>query len=553
MAEVMDKTAQETEQKAAPAAKKTAVPAGVKKKKIKKTIRTVVVLAVVAGLGFGAWKLLGGKSSGQDKEIITETACYGSITAVVEGSGLTKAKDSETLTLTTAGTVLDVFVTEGQVVEAGEPLFNIDSPNAESAVQKARNNVQGYEKQLSAAYKDIAGLNLTVPYTGKIIDVVKYEPGDEIGRGKVATLIDDTQMRLKQYYSYAYADEITAGQKVSVSLPKLMSTVDGTVEAVHMVSRITEEGAKLFCADIVIPNAGVLSKDMEATAVIHLNGEEVYPYEPGKLEYYRTSDLNSTVSGTVISCNMLDWMSVTAGQVLIRIDGEDSEAEIFTIEQSLEAARKELETAEKNLANCHAVAPIAGKVIGLAVTQGQELDANTALVTISDTSTIIINATVDERNVGMVHAGMPIDLDQWGNQTMGMVESISLSSTISNGVATYPMVISADNTEGTIQVNSYINYSLTASQNENCLILPIQTVRTVGDVNGAAVTAVYVKADSRPDNAVEVMEPDEMIPEGFYPVAVEIGIQDNYNVEIVSGIEEGTEVFSQMMSTEAWG
>ena len=32
---------------------------------------------------------------------------------------------------------------------------------------------------------------------------------------------------------------------------------------------------------------------------------------------------------------------------------------------------------------------------------------------------------------------------------------------------------------------------------------------------------------------------DEEIPAGFYPVQVEIGIQDNYNVEIKSGVEEG--------------
>ena len=35
-----------------------------------------------------------------------------------------------------------------------------------------------------------------------------------------------------------------------------------------------------------------------------------------------------------------------------------------------------------------------------------------------------------------------VELDQWGTMAMGTVESVSLSSTINNGVATYPMVIS---------------------------------------------------------------------------------------------------------------
>ena len=33
---------------------------------------------------------------------------------------------------------------------------------------------------------------------------------------------------------------------------------------------------------------------------------------------------------------------------------------------------------------------------------------------------------------------------------------------------------------------------------------------------------------------------------------VEIGISDNSNVEIKSGVEEGTEVFTQIQSLQAW-
>ena len=43
----------------------------------------------------------------------------GSITSTVEGSGTANAKQSESITITTAGTVVDVYVNEGDVVEAG--------------------------------------------------------------------------------------------------------------------------------------------------------------------------------------------------------------------------------------------------------------------------------------------------------------------------------------------------------------------------------------------------------------------------------------------------
>ena len=561
MAEIMEEKKELTQAEAAvpaaepaPAAKKPGKSPADKKKR-RRLIRRIIALVVVIALIVGC-VLFFKKKGGASSEVGTADVSYGSINSVVDGSGLVKAKNSETISLTTAGTVMDVFVEEGQQVEQGDPLFTIDSPNAATEVQKARDAVEGYQKQINTLQKDIAGLNLSPSYAGKLMDVVTLNPGDEISKGtKVATLADDTRMRLEQYYSYAYAGELKAGQKVQVSIPALMTTVEGTVEAVHMVSRITPEGSKLFSAEIVIPNEGVLAKDMVATATATVNGETVYPYEAAKLEYYRVGDLNSTVSGTVISSSLVDYLSVKPGQVLVRIDGEDSETEIFTAQQNLEEAQKKLEAAQKNLDNCNAVAPISGQVIGLSVTQGQELAANTTLVTISDTSTVTISATVDERNISYIKTGMSVNLDQWGTSAFGTVETVSLSSTVNNGVASYPITISADNTEGTLQVNSYVNYEIQASQNDNCLLVPIQAVRTVGLEDGSSATVVYIKADSQPDNALELPYQDEEIPSGFYPVQVELGIQDTYNVEIKSGLNEGDTVYTQMVSDVAtsWG
>ncbi|SFP05638.1 Biotin-lipoyl like [Oscillibacter sp. PC13] len=522
------------------------------RKKRRRIIRLCVFLVLLVAAALILLKLFGGKKGGES-QVVTDVVQYGAITSTVEGSGLTKAKSSETITLTTVGTVLDVLVTEGQQVTAGTPLFNIDSPAAETAVQKARSNVEGYEKQLSQAQKDIAGLNLSAGYPGKLMDVVTLNPGDTINKGdKVATLSDDTRLRLEQYYSYAYAGDIKAGQTVEVSIPALMTTIPGTVEAVHMVSRITPEGSKLFSADIVVSNEGALTADMVASAVITVGGETVYPYEAGKLAYYRTGDLTSTVSGTVISSSLVNYLQVSAGQVLVRIDGEESEAEIFTIQQNLETAREDLETAQKNLANCNALAPIDGMVIGLTMQPGEEIAANTAVVTISDTSMITVTANVDERNISYIKPGMSVNLDQWGTSGFGTVETVSLSSTVNNGVATYPITIAVDNTEGSIQVNSYINYTLVASENDNCLVLPLQSVRTVAQEDGTTINVVFVSGN-RPENAIDTPMVDEEIPEGFWAVPVEIGISDNYNVEIKSGVEEGTEVFTQIQSAEAWG
>ena len=559
MEQTMEPVAQTTP---AQSAVETPTPAGApgsaptppkSRKKRKKTTRRIIALVLVIALGFGLYRHFGKKEGAGEQQVVKDTVMYGSITSTVEGSGMVKAKNSETITLATAGTVGDVCVTEGQKVAAGDPLFTYDSPEAEKRVRDAKSNIEGYQKQLNAAYKDVAALTLTAPYAGKLMNTTKLTVGEETGTGgTVATLVDDTRMRLTQYFSYAYEGELYAGQTVQVSIPALMATVEGTVEKVHMVKRVTSEGSELFSAEIVVPNAGVLAKDMEASATAVVNGETVYPYETGKLDYYRTSDL-TVPTGTVVSTNLLDYLSVSAGQLLVQVNGENTENKIFDLEQSLQKAQKELEEAEKNAAYANAVAPIDGTVIGLSIYAGQEVTGSTAALTISDTSTVTVSATVDERNVSYLKVGMSVNLSQWNGQSFGTISSVSLSSSANNGVVTYPFTIEADNTDGTLQVNSYVDYNLTASQSDNCLVLPIQAVRTVGLEDGTSATVVYVQADSEPDNMVQIPYMDEEIPAGFYPVQVEIGIQDNYNVEIKSGVEEGTVVFTQIMSDNVWG
>ena len=554
MEQTMEPVAQTTP---AQSAVETPTPAGApgsaptppkNRKKRKKTVRRIIAAVLVLAIGFTLLKKFGKKDG--EAEIGTAIVDYGSITSMVNGNGMVKAKKSESITLATAGTVGDVFVTEGQKVAAGDPLFTYDSPDAEKKVREAKTNIEGYQKQLNAAYKDIAKLNLTAPYAGKLLETVKLTVGDEVGAQKVATLVDDTRMRLTQYYSYAYQSELYAGQTVQVSVPALMSSIDGRVEKVHMVKRVTSEGSELFSVEIVVPNAGVLAKDMAASATVVVNGETVYPYEAGKLDYYRTSEL-SIPAGTVVATNLIDYLSVSAGEPLVQVNGENTENTIFNLEQSLQKAQKELEEAEKNAAYANAVAPIDGMVIGLSITPGQEITASATALTISDTNTVTISATVDERNVSYLKVGMGVNLNQWGNPSFGTISSVSLSSSVNNGVATYPFTIEADNADGTLQINSNINYNLTASQSDNCLVLPIQAVRTVGLEDGTSATVVYLKADSMPDNAIELPYSDETIPEGFYPVQVEIGIQDNNNVEIKSGVEQGAEVFTQYMTGSA--
>lgn len=524
-----------------------------KKKIVKRVIIAVVVAGVIAGGVVGVRHLIPKDDGG---EILTDFVQYGSITETVQGSGITRAKDSASITVTTAGMVTDVYVQEGQFVDAGTPLYSITSDAADTALKEAQKNVKGYQDQLTALYEDAANLNVTAGYKGKLVDVQDIKVGDDITKGtKIATLIDDTRMHLTQYYSYAYQNEVKVGQTAVVSIPGQMAQVNGKVETIHMVSRISAEGSKLFEVVVVMDNPGTLTADVAASAVLTSSGgETIYPYESGKLEYYRTNDVTARVNGRVEQVNLLNYMDVSAGQLLVQIGGDDTSNEIFTAENNLKSAQEKLDEAQKNVDNLNAVAPISGTVLSLGVSAGEEIAANTTTINIADTSVMIIDANVDERYISHMQAGTYVDIDQWGDPYTGYVESVSLTGKYENGVSTFPAVISVENPDGTMMSGSSANYTLVVGQADDCLMVPIICVHKVQlDDAGTVGSVVYVKSDVQPDNALELPYGGEDVPEGFWPVQVETGVFDTSNVEIISGLEEGMEVYTQTLKQNSWG
>lgn len=232
--------------------------------------------------------------------------------------------------------------------------------------------------------------------------------------------------------------------------------------------------------------------------------------------------------------------------------GDDNESAIFNMNNQMKTAQKNLDEAKKAMDLLNGVAPISGTVMSVPIEPGQEVASGFAVMVIADNSTILLDAQVDERNISYVKEGMTVDIDQWGNQTVGEITSVSLTSKTENGVATFPAVISIDNSEGLLMPGSYANYSMVASQSNDCMVLPIQAVKSVETPEGSQ-SVVFVHTDVRPENAIDLETPVEGVPEkDYYAVPVTTGIPDNQNVEILSGVEVGMEVFLQVMYSETY-
>ena len=596
-----------------------------KMSKAGKRLLAILIIAAIAAVVAAVLYLVVFKEKDTRGDPMTQPVMRSSIQSTVEGSGMTKAKDSATITPASGGTILELYVKEGDQVTEGQQLYRMDDTEAMNAVTEAQKTVDNCAKELQAIYDKANDLSITAPHAGNLREVGEFKVGDTVSEGTtIATLVNDTKLKLSLYYSYAYEGDVQVGQTAQISIPATMSTLTGTVETINKVRFVTPEGSIHFEVVFVLDNPGTLTEGMDASASLTAaDGTPIYPYESGKLKYYETTVIKAKATGPVEQVNLLNYADVKAGQLLVQLGAEDNAAEIATKENALKAAQEKLDEANKNLGTFNAVAPIAGTVLSCNLAEGTEVQSGQG-ITIADTSVMTVEISVDERNVRYVKPGMMVNIDQYGTPYIGVVESVSQTANAENGVAVFPAVVKVDNPDGLLMSNMYVSYNFVASESDNCLVVPVQAVKYVtlpegagtsgdmsggetpvdgeaatdgelmpdggviaddgmgvveaepqshsggayyakplmavavpmpmddgsssvsggsaGGADGQEATVVFVQTDTPPANAVEA-DPSWECPEGFVPVVVEVGLADNVNVEIKSGLNEGDLVF----------
>ena len=509
-----------------------------RKKMVKRLIALAVIAAIVGGTGFGMWYLVFRDDSTLGEPIV-DTAKIGTIQSVVQGYGNAVPKESAAITLSAAGTVQEVYVEVGQTVMAGDPLYTIDS-------QTARENLQKAQEEMDKLLEEASNLTVRAPFAGKLMDVKEFQPDQEVAKDTpVATLVNDKKLKLSLYFSYAYENDIRVGQSVDVTVPAVMQAFNGRVEKVNKVSYISPEGAVHFEAVIVFDNPGTLTEKMDASAVLTTaDGTEIYPYQNGQTQFYETRDILTKAAGPVIGQgNLLNYANVSEGEELLYLGSS-------TIEEKIQNQQVELDKATEAMSNFNAVAPIDGQVFSCALVPGQDVKEGETAITISNTTTMVVDIQVDSRNIGFIQAGMTMELtDDSGNPVMGTVTNVAMQGEVGTGTTTYPVKLEVDNSMGTIYNGSWMNYKLVTAESVDCVTVPNQCIKRVADVNGDTHTVVFVQADSKPENAVD-LDPETLgtaMPapsEGYWPVPVTTGLSDTYNCEITEGLEAGTTVFT---------
>lgn len=543
--------------------------------------------AVLAAGGFGAVRLLGGGGGGE--QIVTDLVTRDTIQSTVKGSGAASARESVSLNPPVSATVLALHVKEGDRVEKGTVLYELDPAEAQKATEEAKKNLTEAEKgvtaaaeRLQAAQKQLseteeeyqkllaskADLTVTAPFDGKLVEAASLLPDAEITAGqKIATLVSSNRLKLSLYYSYAYLDQLRVGQEAAVSIPAVMASVPGKISEINKVEFVTPEGSKCFEVVVALDNPGTLTEGMAASAGLTVGGQAVYPYQNGKLAYQETREVTAKVPGPLKTSFLHNHAPVKKGQAILVLGPdeldkqlEEKRESVTSARESVDSARTAVESAQETLASARdkvkkaleqeadmaVKAPITGTVLTCLLEQGEKADSGQLGILLADTSVMRIDIQVDERNVSRVKTGMTCTITQTGlggeeNTFEGTVESVSLTGKSENGVSFFPAVVKVDNGDGAMLNGMSIEYELVLAQSEDCLVVPAQAVQYTEQGS-----CLFVKADRRPDNAVDLGDGVE-IPRGFYAVPVETGLSNSAQVEIKSGVEEGMEVFTQKL------
>ena len=398
------------------------------------TVRRGAALLLVLALAAGA--ALGGKAlffSGEEQTPLTEQTTYGSLSTTLSGTGTTMPTDSVTYTTASEAEITGVYVSAGDTVEVGELLYTQDDSELDDQIEEYQdqiteqeNQLDDYQEQLAQLQEEIAALTVTAPFAGRITDVA-VDVGDNVAAGtKLATLVDDSQMCLTQYFSYAYEDQVYVGMKAGVSVASLMLNQEGTVTDIQMVDRVTAEGTHCFAVTVTLDNPGAFTEGMTGAGyLVADSGEKLYPSVEGELEYRRSQDLTAEVGGEVTGIGAADYEQVSAGAVLVQLDGADYQKQVESVNKQITQTREKIAQLQEKIAETEekrsdyaVTAELAGKIIMVNVREGESpREAGQTAVVLYNLDSMTITANIDELDIDGIAMGMEVDITQSGAES----------------------------------------------------------------------------------------------------------------------------------------
>jgi len=471
----------------------------------KRTLWIVLAVVVLAGAGgFTYYRMFYNNSTEQatDSELQTATVKRGDLVIYASGSGTLIASSEASFGFDTSGQVKEIYVSVGDVVEAGQLMAELDNSTQELEYKQAQS----------------ALAELTSPYA-------------------IATAeqtLAEAQVEVDSAYStlaYLISPAVLRGEEEIANLQTELADAKQTAENTPS----TEADQKV--------------NDLEAQ--LELAQEKLN----GNLAYYESSYLPANFTRTdretrkkyvarpsdvSIAQARADYdlakASVDEAQnYLAALKGEDVPEDATGASLTeLKNAQLDLQSAEDTLNGTRLYAPISGTIMSLDFVVGDTVSDGSELVTIADLSQKSIEIYLDETDWSNIVIGYDAEVtfDALPDQTFtGKVTQVDPGLYTSGNTSVVRGLVLLDDgqTEINLPISSAASVDVIGGRADNAVLVPVDALRETSPGN----YAVFVIENGTPKLRV-----------------IEVGIQDLFYAEVKSGLEVGDVVSTGLVETQ---
>ena len=450
------------------------------------------------------------------------------IVNVFSDSGTITAANTYEVRPLVRGTVLTADFSEGDVVQAGDVLYTIDSSDAANSVERAQISAnqaeRSYEDALNASYvrSDIGGTVVSI----------RVAPGDAVTAGQeVATIRDDGTVLLTLNFPAADAAAFVPGQTAQVTLDGTYETLAGSVRSVSGADTLSDGNMLVRSVVIAVPNSGSLTSAQAATASVG----GVNALGSARFAYQKEQTLTAAASGTVAALCVQPGAVVGAGSNIVQLTSDSLDRQVEQAADSLRSAQLSVEDAMNTLDNYTITAPISGTIIQKNVQAGETVGnesaaaSTTPMCIIHDLRYLEMTLNVDELQILSIKEGQDVRItaDAVQDKTFnGVVTNVSSAGTTTGGTTTYPVTIRIDDF-GELLPGMNATAEIEVASASDALSIP----------SAAVIRGNYVLITADSPSAANA-DPSMTAPEGYVYVKVQTGVSDNDNIQITSGLTE---------------
>ena len=467
-----------------------------------------------------------------------ESVAKRTITNSLTGSGTLQPANSYTVTTLIEGEVLSANFEEGETVEADTVLYEIDSDDAAANIEKAQISLN----QAQRSYESTAENQTVQANSSGTLYTLEVKKGDEVSQGQtIATIRNDSTMTLTVPFPAEDAATFYVGQAAQVTLDGSFETLSGTVETVSGSEVVGTGNTVTRKVTIAVQNPGGLSASQVAAASVNGLGSA----GNGTFTYQSESTVTASASGTVTAVHASEGSTVSKGQTLITLGGDDLEDQLQNAADSLRNAELSMENTQKQLENYTITSPISGTIIDKEYKAGDTVESGKTLCTIYDLSYLEMTLSIDELDISTVEVGQAVQITAdavEGKTFTGTVTKVSVAGTTSGGITSYPVTVRIDEADELLP-GMNVDAEIVLEEAADTLAIPSSAV-----TRGSGNTSLVLVTQDSPSaaNAVE-----QEAPEGYAYVQVETGISDDSYVQILSGLQEGDTAAYVARSTES--